>query len=130
MIISSLGRESKRFDRESHPNIFLKRSWLLDEFWRADVNVLVWKQPAAGDKLSGRCQSATSVVEALLGRARSEKIARPTKSFFGDILLTSAGCLLSMPQIGCPEHMQDALARKRRLAVHKARQAAQMPPHE
>ncbi|MGY4627347.1 hypothetical protein [Bradyrhizobium sp. USDA 4486] len=98
-------------------NIFLKRSWLLDEFWRADVNVLVWKQPAAGDKLSRRRQSATSVVEALLGRARSEKIARSSKSFFGDILLTSAGCWLSVPQIGCPEHMQGTLARKRRLAA-------------
>ncbi|MDI3565542.1 hypothetical protein [Bradyrhizobium sp. Arg816] len=98
-------------------NIFLKRSWLLDEFWRADVSVLVWKQPAAGNKLSRWRQSATSVIEALLGRARSEKIARPNKSFFGDILLTSSDCLLSIPQIECPEHMQGELARKRRLAA-------------
>ncbi|QOG21676.1 hypothetical protein [Bradyrhizobium sp. SEMIA] len=95
-------------------NIFLIRSWLLDEFWRADVSVLVWKQPAAGNKLSRRRQSATSVIEALLGRARSEKIARANKSFFGDILLVSADCLLSIPQI---EHMQGELARKRRLAA-------------
>lgn len=81
------------------------------------MSVLVWKQPTAGNKLLRRRQSATCVVEALLGRARSEKIARPSKRFFGDILLTSADCLLSIPQIGCPEHMQGELARKRRLAA-------------
>ncbi|WP_145987090.1 hypothetical protein [Bradyrhizobium vignae] len=80
------------------------------------MSVLVWKQPVAGNKLLRARQSATRVVEALLVRACSEKMATPSKSFFGDILLPSSDCLLSIAQIDCPERMKGELARKRRAA--------------
>ncbi|WP_407120923.1 hypothetical protein [Bradyrhizobium sp. STM 3561] len=73
------------------------------------MSVLVWKQPAAGNKLLRARQSATRVVEALLVRACSEKMATPSKSFFGDILLPSSDCLLSIAQIDCPERMKVSL---------------------
>jgi len=90
------------------------------------VSVLVWKQPAAGNKLLRGRQSATCVVEALLVRARSEKMARPNKGFFGDILLPSSDCLLSVAQIDCPEHMKGELARKGRLLPRST--CPQSPP--
>lgn len=82
------------------------------------MSVLVWNQLGAGSGLyARRRQSAASVAEALVGRARLENITGRSQIFFGDIPLTSAGCLLSIPQIGYPGHIQGELARKRRVAA-------------
>lgn len=82
------------------------------------MSVLVWNQLGAGSGLyARRRQPAASVAEALLGRARLENITGRSQIFFGDIPLTSADCLLSIPQIGCPGQFQGELARKRRVAA-------------
>ncbi|RXH38005.1 hypothetical protein XH99_01680 [Bradyrhizobium nanningense] len=117
MIIASLLGSPNVSIANAVQKIFAKQNELLDEFWRADVSLIVWKQPAAGDKLSRRRQSATGVAEALFGRARSEKIVSPSKSLVAVIRLTSVNCLLSIPQFGCPEHIQGVLVRKGRLTA-------------
>ena len=81
------------------------------------MSVLVWDQLAAGNWLSRQRQSATTVVEALLGCACAQNIIARTRIFFGESRLTSADGLLSMPPIGCPAHIERELARKGRVVA-------------
>ena len=76
------------------------------------MSVLVCNQLAAGNWLSGRRQSATTVVEALLSCARAHNITARSRILFGESPLASADGLLSMRQICCPAHIQRELARK------------------
>ncbi|MGY3443209.1 hypothetical protein [Bradyrhizobium sp. USDA 4473] len=102
------------------------------------MSALVWNQLIFGKRLHApQRRSATVVVEALVGRARSENIIGRSQDVFGDIALTSVDSLLSVPRIGCPGSIQSEPARKGEVAaemaggdrfVLKVYQAAQRPP--